>query len=107
MEINCYNVMEVQLSPVQADHYWASYAKLQYCDGEWHLRITDVFACNRWEDDTREMLKKLPERFPDMTAQEFASIVNSVGAAGPGGGRRNVKPEEVMPLLKAAKAMKK
>ncbi len=102
MEINCHNVMEVQLSPVQADHYWDSYAKLQYCDGKWYLRITDVFACNRWEDDTRETLKKLPDRFPDMTAQEFASIVNSVG-----GCRWNVKPEEVMPLLKAAKAMKK
>ena len=76
---------------------------LMYDDRYWWLKITDVFAVNRWQDGDDSCRVRLPKSFPNMSAAALASFINSVPPCGPGrDGHREVKPEEVRPLIEAA-----
>lgn len=97
-------VATAKVTPVVQQHYWGCFVELQYDDADWNIKITDVFAVNRWQDEVESCTVKLPSAFPDMTAEGLADFVNSIGPGGPGyGGHRAVKAKEVEPLLNAAR----
>ena len=96
-------VATVKVSPVIQQHYWMCNITLEYDGFDWWIQITDTFAVNRWQDADDSCRNKTPKSFPDITANQLAEFINSISPCGPGyGGYRNVKPEEVAPLIDAA-----
>ena len=96
-------VATIKVSPVIHQHYWMCKITLEYDGFDWWLRITDTFAVDRWQDDDASCRNKAPESFAEITAKQLAEFINNIAPCGPGyGGYRNVKPEEVTPLIDAA-----
>ncbi len=98
------SVTTVKVSPVVQQHYWMCNVTLEFDGFDWWLKLTDVFAVNRWQDDEDSCKVKIPRPFPNMTADQLASFINSIPPCGPRyNGYRNVKPQEVTPLIEAAR----
>ncbi len=98
-------VTGITVTPVRREHYWRCEIVLEHWCGRWCLMITDVFAKDKYNDAKERCRRRLPSEFPNMTSEELAAFINSIQPSGPGycDGYRAVKPEEVTPLLEAAR----
>ena len=96
----------VSVAPVASQHYWKCTIDLEKDGAQWFLRITDVFATNRYQDDDASCRKQLPDSFPAMTAGQLADFINAIAPCGPAwnSASRCVKPEETEALLQSARS---
>ena len=102
----CENILaNVHVTPVASQHYWMCTIALEKDGAQWFLRITDVFAINRYQDDDASCRNPLPDAFPAMTAAQLADFINAIAPCGPAwnSASRCVKPEEVEPILQSAR----
>ncbi len=100
-------IYSANISPIKCKHYWGCDLKLYYEEPVWEIELTDIYACDRYNDDEIKRTVTLPQEFPNISTQELKQFIEEINCLGPNQGGetpyRKINESDVDMILQAAK----